>query len=1556
MKLNARLRLFLLGSSLLAAPLANATIYYWDTNAATAGFGTGTGGTWNSGNTPLWSTSSAGTATTPNVITNSLDDINFGTASIAYSGTVTLSGNTTARSATFSGSSNVILKGNGTARTINLGSGGLTMNDTSTVTLGDGVAGNNVLINLGATGQTWTNNSSNNLSILNTAATFSRSAGGTITFNQTGAGLFSMSTTVLGNDATGIAGPWAFFGTGTNTRYAYNNVGTIAGYSAGTAALDADALASSTTNYDFSTTGTTTLTASRTANTLRYSGTGNVIDLGADGSNTLTANGILAVGSSGTLTIQRTGGTGTLVAGSTGTNSELVIAGPQDINITAPISNGIGASTVTYSGTGTLTLAGNNTYSGGTRVNSGALTVNSATALGATGASLGVNGTLDFNGFSYNVGALNGDRGSALVTNTALGDAVDFTVGTGNASGSYAGAIAGNLRLIKAGSGTLSIYGNNTYTGGTTLNGGTINTVNANTFGSGKITVGGNATTTLTPTYAANPTLANALEVESGSTLSLSLPSNIYYFMTFSGVLSGSGTISVGTQSGATFSNTANTFTGTYVSTGSGVTVNSLTDSAGRIRFGSAGSTGGTFVLSSNLPDAVVLNSRQIELNTTTGTSVFENNATNATITVNTNLLISATGAKTFTLGGTNTGNNTFAGLINNGAGSVISLNKTGAGTWIVSGNNGFTGSVTSTANNGRLVLTGANEFTGQVSVNGTSGTGTIAFTSIADFGTASALGKGTAGVSILLGTGDTSPGRLEYIGSGDSISNRTVQLGSTTVGQQASGEIVNNGTGTLTFTGNNLAGNIFNTTISGITVTRALTLNGTNTGNNAISGIIQNNATATNGLVAVTKLGIGTWVLSGSNTYTGTTTLAGGGTLALDYGNNNNNKMGGALSLGGGTLNLRGATGNHTEDVTSTTLGAGHTRITRTGANTALLNLNAITRQNGGTISFQDDTVARTDTNNFNGILGGWATIGNNWAVSVVSGAADTPITALSSYSGDLVSSGAGSNTANYTLSGGQTQSSSVAANTIKITGTGNGDTLALGTNALTITSTSATQVGGILYVGGGDNIYNITGSSTAGIDASAANDLIINTVTGTLNISARINGSNGARNLVKSGAGTLIVSSANAYTGVTRVNEGILRLASATAAGTATNTLNAGIVVQNEATLELSGGISIGTEALTLTGHGVSNGGALRNVSGNNSYAGAITLANNSVGSGAITNAVARINADNGTALTLTGGITTPTTSGAGTNPLPSGGASSVFFGGAGDITVSTVAISGQGQVVKDGAGRLNLNAASTYTGGTTLAGGVLSFVTNGMGTSGSITFSGNSTLEWGTSTTTDLSTRIVMSNGVTSTFHTGGNNVIFASSIGNSSTGALVKSGAGRLTLSGNNTYTGTTTVSAGTLAVNGTLANTTTTVQNNATLQGSGTIGGSVTVQDGGTLATGNSIESLATGTLILDGGSTFAYETDNDADADVAGDLTAITGNLTLNLSNLALLTLTDLGSGAWAEGEKLTLISYTGSWNGGLFNYNGSTLADGATFSFSGIDWWNAPQELVHEL
>ncbi|MCX6876663.1 MAG: autotransporter-associated beta strand repeat-containing protein [Verrucomicrobia bacterium] len=172
-------------------------------------------------------------------------------------------------------------------------------------------------------------------------------------------------------------------------------------------------------------------------------------------------------------------------------------------------------------------------------------------------------------------------------------------------------------------------------------------------------------------------------------------------------------------------------------------------------------------------------------------------------------------------------------------------------------------------------------------------------------------------------------------------------------------------------------------------------------------------------------------------------------------------------------------------------------------------------------------------------------------------------------------------------------------------------------------------------------------------------------------------------------------------------------------------------------------------------------------------------------------------------------------------------------------------------------------------------------------------------------------------------------------------------LIKGAGGTLTLTGASTYSGLTTVAGGRLLVNNASGSGTgsgaVNVDSGATLGGTGAITGAVNVS--GVLSPGASVETLASGTLTMNGGSTFQYEVDSSVALVAGADLQKVTGDLALN--GIVTLSLTDLAGlpTAFANGTTFSLINYTGAWNSGVFTYNAATLADEGQFT-AGLNTW----------
>jgi len=127
-----------------------------------------------------------------------------------------------------------------------------------------------------------------------------------------------------------------------------------------------------------------------------------------------------------------------------------------------------GASGLTKTGIGTLTLAGTDTYAGATTVNGGTLRAGAASAFaGISIFTVASGAVMDLNGFAETVGSLAG-------AGTVTMEAGSLTIDGNNTNTVFAGAITGSGGLTKTGTGIVALNGANTYTGLTTVAGGTL--------------------------------------------------------------------------------------------------------------------------------------------------------------------------------------------------------------------------------------------------------------------------------------------------------------------------------------------------------------------------------------------------------------------------------------------------------------------------------------------------------------------------------------------------------------------------------------------------------------------------------------------------------------------------------------------------------------------------------------------------------------------------------------------------------------------------------------------------------------------------------------------------------------------------------------------------------------------------------------------------------------------------------------------------------------------------------------------------------------------------
>jgi|GEM_PF-3446271 len=351
----------------------------------------------------------------------------------------------------------------------------------------------------------------------------------------------------------------------------------------------------------------------------------------------------------------------------------------------------------------------------------------------------------------------------------------------------------------------------------------------------------------------------------------------------------------------------------------------------------------------------------------------------------------------------------------------------------------------------------------------------------------------------------------------------------------------------------------------------------------------------------------------------------------------------------------------------------------------------------------------------------------------------------------------------------------------------------------------------------------------------------------------------SNGS--LTKIGAGTLELTTANVYTGTTTIGSttasgGVLRITH----GQALGTTDAGTTVLS-GQLQLAGGITVTGEALTLNySGGPGYVTLLRNVSGNNTWAGPVTVA-----------AHTRVEVDSGTALTISGNISGVRLdkTGAGTLILSGDNSGTTWYmdvyNGVVLLRSNKSPIGSYFHIQSPGAVHLENNI--TTPSGKTL---YLSNQTDASNPqvrslSGHNTWGGNVVLHVSSDNDASRSKYIGVDAGSILTIL----GTVSESTAGVGGYRNLVKVGGGTLELKGQGTYTGQTRILAGTLLANNTTGSATGTGLVRVIggmLGGTGTVGGSVQVESGGTVSAGNSPGKLTVqGDLTLQTGGTMLVE-------------------------------------------------------------------------------------------
>lgn len=724
-----------------------------------------------------------------------------------------------------------------------------------------------VTLNAGQMNFNWTNGASSGAQMILTS--LSRSGTASANFNGVLGSTGRWRVTGAGSTTAGqIIGPWFTTG-GANAGFASTDYAVFGSDFIAAANIAGSAETTWTTAANaYTMSANQTLTATRTITALRNTfATTPTLTL-ATGAN-LETYGILN-GANALFTIAP--GTGGVLTTPTGGGNLYITAGANAITVSAPINNNGGNVTLVKNGSNTLTLSSTTSnFSGGVVLNAGTLSFDDARSIGGTNNTGGSTASI----------TVNGNATIQTFTNTAIAN-----LGTG----AITLANGATLTVHGLSRGTTTIGGAVTGSGGVTLTSGSF--WSKYSFNSTSNTFTG----AITDSRSGNDGINNALLSFNSIADGAGYGNIILNGAADSGITYGTGAIAdLNLNHRQIILANNNTV---FFANASSQAVNINTDigfsgtGARQIRFGLTGAANhaagsGLNTINGKLTDNVG-GAFTVTFGggnwTLAGANSHSGGTVLSTATLNINSS-TALGTGTFTISG--------AGTIGNTSGGAIALTNNNAMAW----NSNFSVIVSNPLDfgNGAVSMNATRTITvgGDVTVGGAisgsgfglikGGGGTLSLNGLSGYSGATSINQGILSVNTL----NNVSGGTSALGAPTTIANGTIGLGSTTL----DATLRYTGTGSTTDRVVNLSGTTGAVAIeqagasgllkftSAFTATgggsKTLTLTGSTAGTGEIAGAIVNNS-GTN-KTSLLKNGTGTWVLSGTNSYTGTTTVSQG-------------------------------------------------------------------------------------------------------------------------------------------------------------------------------------------------------------------------------------------------------------------------------------------------------------------------------------------------------------------------------------------------------------------------------------------------------------------------------------------------------------------------------------------------------------------------------------------------------------------------------------------------------------------------------------------------------